>query len=304
MPQRTNTFQQILTLVYWLMAEGEVTVEESAMLPDKDTGKLREVDVLVTGAVADLPMRVQIEATTQAGPVDVKWVEMELGLHRSVQTDRLILVSDSGFSGPARKKAEAEGAVPIEPKDFDSDDAVGEIVNRLGTIYPKMLFLMPEEIVGLIERQDGEIARAVGLDLTTQIFTETGLNLGTIDSEIRRRMNSNFKQTAEEIGLPNIAGDADAKFVLGMPDWIGQADGGAFRACLRWEEVDPPEFHRLIEVRVQGKAEIRVGEIDLTHKKLGKYSLAYGTGRLGDGEILVVITEGEAGNKAAMKGLA
>lgn len=90
--------------------------------------------------------------------VDIKWVEMEIGLHRSVVADKLILVSESGFSAPAREKAEAEGAIPIQPSDFDSEDAVGKIVNRLGTIYPKFMSLTPQRIAGRAEKPDGAVA--------------------------------------------------------------------------------------------------------------------------------------------------
>jgi hypothetical protein len=301
MPKRTNTFQQVLALVYWLMAEDGVKVEESAMLPDKDSGEQREVDVLMTGKVGGIPMTVQVEATARAEPADVKWVEMEIGLHESVKTDRLILISESGFTATARTKAEAEGAIPIQPNDFDDEDAVGEVVNRLGTIYQKVLSLTPQRLAGRAEKPDGEIVRLGDLDLTTQIFSDAGKELGTISSEIRRRLDSSFPQLADEIGLADIAGDSDAKFVMGMPDWSGDMDGQAFRACVRWDEVDPPEYHRLIEVLVDGFAEIRVGEIDLTHKKLDRYSLAYGTGSMGEQDVLLVITEDENGSKFVMK---
>lgn len=301
MPRRTNTFQQILALVFWLLAkEGEV-VAESKELPDKDTSEMREVDVLVTGEISGVPMTVQIETTTRKRPADVKWVEMEVGLHESVQTDKLILVSESGFTKRARKKAEAAGAIPIQPSDFDSDDAVGEVVNRLAPVFPKVLTMTAERIAGVAERPNGEMIHIDELSLQTRIFLETGNEIGTIDTEIQRRMDANFVQTAEEIGLPGIAGDVDAKFTMGMPDWTATVDGEEIHACVKWEEVDPPEFHRIKEIQVGGFAEIRVAEIHLTHKKLGEIAMAYGTGMLGDDEILIVVTENENGNKVAMR---
>jgi hypothetical protein len=302
-PRRTNTFQQVLALVFWLLAkEGEV-VAESEELPDTDTGEMREVDVLVTGRVGGLPITVQIETTTRKRPADVKWVEMEVGLHESVQTDKLILVSESGFTKRAREKAEATGAIPIQPGDFDSDDAVGDVVNRLASIFPKILNMKPEQIAGVAEKSDGEMVNITELSLQTMIFLETGDEIGTIGTEIRRRMDANFLQTAEEIGLPDIAGDVDAKFNMAMPNWVATVDGKEFHACVKWDEVEPPEFHRIKEIQVRGFAEIRVAEIHLTHKKLGEIAMAYGTGRLGDDEVLVVVTEGEGGKKIAMNPL-
>ena len=87
---------------------------------------------------------------------------------------------------------------------------------------------------------------------------------------------------------------------MGMPDWTAAVDGEEIHACVKWEEVDP-RVHRLKEIQVGGFAEIRVAEIHLTHKKLGEIAMAYGTGMLGEDEILIVVTEDENGNKVAMR---
>jgi hypothetical protein len=303
MPRRTNTFQQVIKLVYELMADDDATVEESAMLPDCDTEGEREVDVLVTGQIAGVPMRIQIEATARAAPVDVKWVEAELEKHRAVRANQLILVSEAGFSKDAKTKAEVNNAIPIEPRDLGSEDAVGEVVNRLGSIWPKILSLTPTHISGIVQRPNGERAHATGLDLDTLIVTETGEELGTISDEIRRRLDARFPEVAEEIGLADIAGDVEAYFEAGMPNFVGTRDGEPFSACMRWQP-DPskePEFHRIIEIRLKGKAAIAVSEIKLTHKKLGEFAISYGTGKIDGKDALFVATENEDGGKGTVR---
>lgn len=303
MPQRTNVFQQVVALVYELVADADATVEESVMLADRETGGKREIDVLVTGKIAGIPMRVQIEATARAEPADVKWVEAELAKHRAVGTNQLILVSEAGFSRDAKRKAEANGAVPIDSRDLDSEDAVGAVVNRLGSIWPKILSLAPTHIAGIVLGPDGERVAASNLDLNTWIVTEAGEELGTISDEVRRRLNAQFPAVAGEIGLADIAGDAEAFFEASMPDFSGTYEGKPFNACLR-SNPDPgtdPELYRIEEIRLRGKATITVSEIELTHKKLGEFSIAYGTGKVGDRDALFVATENEDGGKGAIR---
>jgi hypothetical protein len=300
-PKRTNTFQQVVRLVYELMAEG-AKVEESVMLDDLETGGEREVDVLITTAIAGIPFRIQIEATAQGEPPDVKWVEAELGKNKAVGTDKLVLVSESGFSKNARKKALANGAIPIAPEDMTSEDQVGEIVNRLGSVWPKTVALMPTEIAGVV-LVDGVQAAAKDLTLDTWIVTEADEELGTVSEEIQRRFGANFQAICEQIGLSEIAGDVEAYFTLGMPDWIGSRDGTPFNSGLRWqpEESEPPEFHRLLEIQVRAKAAIAVTEIQLTHMKLDKFLVAYGTGDIGGNQTLLVVAEDGAGTKGALR---
>lgn len=51
MPKRTNLFHDVVASVYRQMAEG-ATVEECAMLRNRVTGELREVDVMIKSKAA------------------------------------------------------------------------------------------------------------------------------------------------------------------------------------------------------------------------------------------------------------
>ncbi|HEV7562119.1 MAG TPA: hypothetical protein VGO24_01330 [Solirubrobacterales bacterium] len=301
MPRRTNTFQQVIKLVYELMAD-DAEVEESVMLKDYETDGEREVDVLITGDVGGFPLRVHIEATARAEPADVKWVEAELGKHRAVRTDHLVLVSESGFSKDAKQKAEANGATVIEPRDLTSEDSVGEVVNRLGSVWPKQIGLAPTAVEGIVYVNDAP-AHANDLTLDTWIVADDGRELGSIREEIERRFNQNFAAVAEQIGLSEIAGDVEAYFTLLMVDWEGEWQGRVFPACLRWQpDPDkPPEFHQIVRLRVIGKAAISVDEVRLTHTKLGEFLVAYGTGEVGGKDTLVVFAETKDNERGAMR---
>jgi len=113
MPRRSNLLQRCIKLIE--EAKGDyLSIEESALLPDKETGQMREVDIVVQGAVNGHLLTVSFEVTAQSRPVGAPWVEQQLRKHSCLPTDKLFLVSQSGFSGPARKKAESNGAVAVD----------------------------------------------------------------------------------------------------------------------------------------------------------------------------------------------
>lgn len=108
MPPRTNAFQRLVTLLTATLA-GHAQVTESAMLTDRVTGEPREVDVLVSATTATYTVNLGIEVIAWARPADTPWIEKMRAKHENLPTDKLILVSESGFSAPAKKKAEFYG---------------------------------------------------------------------------------------------------------------------------------------------------------------------------------------------------
>lgn len=104
MPQRTNAFQRIVTLLHASLA-GKATVVESEMLTDKVTKEKREVDVLITTNAANYKVVIGIEVVSWGRPAGTPWVEKMRAKHDNLETDKLILVSESGFTKPALDKA-------------------------------------------------------------------------------------------------------------------------------------------------------------------------------------------------------
>ncbi len=106
MPKRTNWFQQVVTLIHEQLAEGAV-VTESKMLTDLETGADREVDVVIEQEVAGSKITIGVECTDLNHPATVEWVERMSGKHSKLPTDRLILLSRSGYTSNAQLKAAA-----------------------------------------------------------------------------------------------------------------------------------------------------------------------------------------------------
>jgi hypothetical protein len=104
MPRRSNAFQRLAFLIQRSVAP-DWTVEESAMLPDILTGKLREVDVIAKRLVAGHEMVLSIECRDHKRPADVSWVESMHTKHQHLATSKLVLWSNSGFTHEAISKS-------------------------------------------------------------------------------------------------------------------------------------------------------------------------------------------------------
>src|SRR5438034_62901 len=155
MPRRSNLFPNVVAVIHEHMA-GDATVEESALLRNSLTGEEREVDVVITSRVAGHELVLAAEATAAGRPADTGWVERMLGKHRNLQTDKLVLVSEGGFTKQARQLALKENAVPLAPEDLAGDDPAYQIVNHLRSIWPKVVSLTPTEAVIHVCRPDGQ----------------------------------------------------------------------------------------------------------------------------------------------------
>jgi len=117
MPRRTNLFQQVVTIIYRHMVE-DATVEESAMLRNRLTGEDREVDVVIRSTSAGHDIAVSVEATSGSRKADASWVERMVGKHANLPTNKLVLVSEGGFTPQARQLAQQENAVALAPEDL------------------------------------------------------------------------------------------------------------------------------------------------------------------------------------------
>ena len=104
MPRRTNAFQRIITLLNATLAE-RCSVVESAMLRDKVTNEEREVDILITTNAGSFTFTIGIEVVSWGRPAGTPWVERMRARHENLPVDKLVLVSESGFTRPAEIKA-------------------------------------------------------------------------------------------------------------------------------------------------------------------------------------------------------
>lgn len=301
MPKRSNLFQDVVAIIHRHMATG-ATVEDPGMLRHKVTGEEREVDVVIRSRVARHEVVVAVEATSTRRPADAGWVEKTLGKHRELPTDKLVLVSEAGFTGQARHIAEHAGALPLAPMDLAEGDPAYKIVNQLKSIWPKTVSLTPERATVSVCRPDGKVvwfkARP---DL--RIFLDNGQEVATLLECVRVFVMSTWPKIMEDIDLANITEDRDEffKLVIGPP-WRVGLGGREVTLCARDETAaQGPELHPIERVEMVGRAVIEVMEVELTHRRLGEVSYAYGESRLGQQPALFVVSEDQAGGQLTLR---
>jgi hypothetical protein len=116
MPPRTNDFQrQILVLEQALAGDG-ATAAESVMVRNRSTKREREVDVVITQEIGGREWRMAVECRDTRRPQDTPWIEQLKSKYEHLGMHRVIAVSRSGFTDPAREYAYQVG---IETMSFD-----------------------------------------------------------------------------------------------------------------------------------------------------------------------------------------
>ncbi|MGH9194160.1 MAG: restriction endonuclease, partial [Acidimicrobiia bacterium] len=299
MPKRTNLFQQVVALIHTHMARG-ASVEESAMLVNRVTGEEREVDVAIRAVTAGHEVTVAVEARSSRRRADASWVEGMLGKHANLPTDKLVLVSQSGFTRQARMLAEEKGAAALEPSDLTGADPAGRVVNRLKSIWPKIVSLSPERAQVTVERPEGEKWFKAPADLW--LYLPDGTELGNLQEFIQASVQASWEKLMEDIGLRDIARSIDRYFTVEIQSPTIGLQGVRLPIFARYEDAgDGPELHRITHLRVVGQAHIEVVEVELSHQRLGDVLFSQGTSTIAGRHTLIVATEDEEGGQISIR---
>jgi hypothetical protein len=300
-PARTNLFQRAVRVLHENIA-GDAVVKESDMLRDSDTGDLVEVDVTITTSVVAQKIVIGVEATAAGRKATRPWVDSMLGKHASLPTDRLVLVTEAGFSSAASKKAEANRAVPLMPSDLQSDESVGTVVNKLGTVFIKAVTLQMDE-VAISARSPDPLANEPfeGAPVGTPLFRGDGEFICTVADSVKADFDRRFADIAKEIDLANVVAAETREITLTVTGPLKASrvtDSGtvpAGHACIRLDEEGTANSHYwpVQQISVKGRLEFEVGEIPLTHAKLSGLSagFSFGEGSLGDKSATFIVDE-------------
>ncbi len=122
MPKRTNFFQQLIHYIYSEMVPAGFTVTESVLLDQ------REVDILVEGEVAGTKLRIAVECRDRSRKNDIEWIDCLVGKYLDLDVQKVIAVSNSGFSQKARDKAAANRIEIRTPQQALSTDWPAEFI--------------------------------------------------------------------------------------------------------------------------------------------------------------------------------
>ena len=301
MPRRSNLFQEVVAIIHAHMAEGAV-VEESALLVNRLTGEQREVDVVIRSETAGHPFVIGVEASALGRKASADWVEQMVGKHKNLPTDKLVLVAEGGFTRQATELAAAEGVITLSPEDVSESDPTYSVVNSLRSAWPKTVALTPERVQVHVQRPGEDKVIWFRGEPDLGFVLEDGSEIGPLIDVLQGVMEANMPAIVDQLGLTDVSEDTDAWFTLQVgPPWTVPVEGVGRTVHVRWEGAEKPELHLVDHLLVVGKAHIDVTEFPLTHRRLGEVMYAYGEGKVGGRDTLLLITEGAAGGKATIR---
>lgn len=102
--------------------EPHITVESPKKLPDKDTGRLREHDVVLTHSLSHHTVRIALECRDRSRPVGVPEIEAFAKKCERTGIDKGIMVSSLGFTDTAIKVAAKESIGCLSLTDAEGFD--------------------------------------------------------------------------------------------------------------------------------------------------------------------------------------
>jgi hypothetical protein len=295
-PRRTNLFQDTIAAVHEHLA-GDATVEESAMLRQRTTGEEREVDVVLRTSVGGHEVVVSIEARATARKADLPWVESMLGKHDDLPTSKLVLVSEAGFTGPAKRQAEAKGALAVAPEDLAGDHPARRLIEQLAQLSPREVTLAITQMIMRIRRPNGE-TRRVGIPLDMNVYSASGKYITILYRLFEAEHEANFAHFAS-VTNDMSGGEVRARMT---PRW--NLPGGLLADAIyaRWEGVDPAELQIIEEVEVLADVVVNQGPaIEMTTRQLGDVAYSHGEATIGGTPTLIVVTANETGGTMSFR---
>ena len=158
-------------------AQPGVTVIESKLLHDSHAGIDREVDVVIEGNFDGEPMLISIEVNERGRPATIAWVQEQIRKHQFLPTNRLVLMSKSGFTRSAHNAVAAEGGrvSAVTPKIFEVDGRPA-----VKSLFADQLQFKPIACHMLVLLRDGsQLLAAVYFE--EKIYDADGTELGSVD---------------------------------------------------------------------------------------------------------------------------
>lgn len=242
-------------------------------------GGEREVDICVRGTVGGRPIVVCVECKDEKRRQGIQWIDRMHGTHKTLETNRLVLVSHSGFTKQARNKARAFGIDLLSLVDVD-DDSPERLFPDVQSLWAKTWTLNIDRVSIVVDRV-GDIPRhQVRAFQDNEIFFDDGSTLGTakqVADALIRSGPINQKLGSE--------GRNDHTFaVVGwrQPMILGR------RLCLK--QVESQTLLPILDFQVKAKCTITVDEFPLRHGLYGEIRVAWGEGTIDGKDAILFAT--------------
>ncbi|MFE3958557.1 hypothetical protein ACFXPS_30835 [Nocardia sp. NPDC059091] len=309
MPKRTNLFQQVIHTVYSHLSEN-VEVKESAMLRDRGTGQLREVDTTIETMVAGHPLIISVECRsdeTKERDSDrkhgIEFIDQMYAKHRRLPTHLLILVSEKGFTNTAAPHAAACTDLEIKLVSSDSDMAAfsDDVSSSLTGAAFRLFRGLPQKVTVRCVSLDGETAESV-IPTDIPIFEADG----SVTMDGQELVSKLIEGMATQIGetLLRSAGHKE-KLVFDIDVAASYETVTGAPLDLYVKPIGDDQLRQIVHVAIENR--LNVEEVPLKQRRLTELAVdhsgrdvaryAYGTTNVGGDKVTFVFTESADGKR-------
>ncbi len=246
------------------LAAPGVTVTESKLLHDVHSGVAREVDVVSEGDFDGEHIVVSVEVMEWKKAVDLPKVEQLVKKHETLPTNRLLIVSWSGFTAEAQALLDATPRVDGVTPEHVRDDHGNPMQSQ--RLFVDQVSLAPQRCTMTVRNTDGSV-ETIAVDRGFVLFDAAGSELGStgelVDEWLRRAteplaMEAHGRDDRDSLTHFTVGGNLEASdlYMRFDPD-----DGGhEFHQVLGFECVGPFEWHQ---------TELSFGLVEVSGRRVG-----------------------------------
>lgn len=262
------------------------------MLPSRPTGQPREVDVVIRFAAGSHQALIKIEARASRRAADSAWVEAQLGKHDHLPAGTLVLVSEAGFTRPARDLALRAGALPLEPHDLEDPVWLSALLRRLPPLQPLWMSFAVLRFEAILPSAAGR-PEFVEVPHTAVIWGEDAKAVRTVLEQAERLFDVRHQQIRRELADVGLLkpGRVPARFTFDFGDIEGLPSSHVFLQTDTSRKV----VHHALAIYVDGVVRLDPFEINLEAKRLGDVEYISGLGTAAGGAYdTLVVTSADA----------
>jgi hypothetical protein len=261
MPRKGKDVEEIVEKLHKLILGPEWDIKSPDRIKDKITGQSREVDVSIRLKSGHISILIIVECRDR-DIEDVTWIEQLVTKCKNLGADKLVAVSSTGFTEPAKKSAEHYGIVTQVLSKITPDDIkswlYGSSVGTLHRFYRFVYFRsdvrgyvtshieVNEDTVLLFENEKycfNDIFRIEVLEKQPDIFSDVGIDGSKTIKIFDLPIPNKYSIQADTLETYNIE-----RFVFEVELWYEQQKipfsemfrlGDGDNITIEWAETEP-----------------------------------------------------------------
>lgn len=158
MAREGRKFEKLILLLESIDLDNTAVITSPDYLIDKDSGVKREVDISIRYKIGTISLLIILECRDRTSVQGSPWVEEVSSKMKSVNADKAIMISSSGFSEPAHKKAKHNCIELRTYSQIDKNDIFSWLKFEYLTLVQKRYQL---DYVGIDIYEDEEIEESI-----------------------------------------------------------------------------------------------------------------------------------------------